>query len=165
MADPKLMREQRDLINDLKQKVTVLERELQMIHNNSERELEQLRKENEELQAKKNDDEFNKDMQSHMEKMTVQRLKQELIASKTEIDQASRQVELLNQELKSQQDFYEKEVNKLKNERSVSGPTEADSITIGSLQSKVKNIESRLREALSDKDECLKQISMLKQEL
>ena len=101
MADPKLMREQRDLINDLKQKVTVLEKELQMIHNNSEREMEKLRKENEELQAKKTDDEFNKDMQSHMEKMTVQRLRQELIAAKTEIDQASRQVELLNQELKS----------------------------------------------------------------
>ena len=62
-ADPKVLKEQRDLIHDLKSKVTILEKELKIVHDNSEKEIEELRKENEALAAQRMDDDFNKDMQ------------------------------------------------------------------------------------------------------
>ena len=39
-TDPELLKEQRDMITDLKQKVAILERELQLVHDNFEKEIE-----------------------------------------------------------------------------------------------------------------------------
>lgn len=113
-SDPKILKDQKDLIHDLKSKVTVLERELQIVHNNSDKEIERLRLENESLLAQKTDDDFSKDMQQHMEKMTLQKLRQELINAKSELDQAAKQVSVLNEEVQVQQSYYEKEMAKLK---------------------------------------------------
>lgn len=48
------------------------------------------------------DEEFNKDMTAHMEKMTMQKLKQELISTKQELEHASKNVTELNQEINAQ---------------------------------------------------------------
>ena len=40
-TDPEVLKEQKELISDLKYKVAVLERELQLVHDNFEHEIEQ----------------------------------------------------------------------------------------------------------------------------
>lgn len=40
-TDPEVLKEQKELISDLKNKVAVLERELQLVHDNFEHEIEQ----------------------------------------------------------------------------------------------------------------------------
>lgn len=42
-ADPEILKEQKEIINDLKNKVAILERELQLVHENFEHEVEQFK--------------------------------------------------------------------------------------------------------------------------
>ncbi|CDW90750.1 ubiquitin carboxyl-terminal hydrolase family protein [Stylonychia lemnae] len=164
-ADPKIMKEQRDLINDLKGKVIVLERELKMVHEGSEKEISQLREELEGLRSQRHDEDFNKDMQQHVEKMTMQKLRQELTNARQELDQAGQQVAGLNQEIKAQQVYYEAELSKLnKDKRNVVG-IENDAIIIAQLQSKVKILETKLRDSLLEKDDFVRKVTMLNEEL
>ena len=63
-----------------------------MIHDNSEQEIEKLKKENEAFKAQRMDE----DMQQHLEKMTLQKLRQELISTKSELDEAAKQIVTFN---------------------------------------------------------------------
>ena len=70
-ADPKIMKEQRELINDLKNKVIILERELKAVQETTEKDIERYKSEYENLLAQRQDEQFNKDMKEHVDKVTL----------------------------------------------------------------------------------------------
>ena len=59
------------MINDLKSKVSILERELKIINENADKEVEHYKNEVEALRGQKIDEELNKDMIKHYEHMSL----------------------------------------------------------------------------------------------
>jgi len=72
------------LINDLNKKVAILERELQLVHENFEHEIEQYRL-NGGGPKKKGPGNSTKSM-DELEELTLQKLKQELVKARFEVD-------------------------------------------------------------------------------
>eukprot|EP00347_Sterkiella_histriomuscorum_P004589 403359888 len=149
-ADPKVIKEQRDLINDLKNKVIILERELKAIQETTEKELEKYKGDYEALLAQRQDEEFNKDMQNH------------------DLDGATKQITNLTNEIQAQQNYYDQELQKLQKQlndkKNILG-IENETLSIAQLQSKIKTLEQKLKETLIEKDETLKKVTMLNEEL
>ena len=58
-ADPKKLRDQRDLLVDLRQKVAMYERELNLVNDQSSKMIKELEEQNSKLKEKVNDDSLN----------------------------------------------------------------------------------------------------------
>jgi hypothetical protein len=59
MADPRVQREQKELINDLQNKVKILEKELALVHEGSKKEVDKYKKEADAIIGQKLEDDFN----------------------------------------------------------------------------------------------------------
>ena len=95
--NPDIVREQKDLILELRQKVGVLERELNLIVKSTNEEMARLKVDNSKLAAKTADQHAS----SLVDQDGLARVRQLLATSKTELDEASRQIYQLKQELKT----------------------------------------------------------------
>ena len=100
--DPELMKEQKQLVDDLKKKVAILERELQLVHENFEAEIERYRLNGGGASKKQGD----------MDEATLNRIKQDLVKTKADLEQSTKQITGLQQELQAQHRFYETELKK-----------------------------------------------------
>jgi hypothetical protein len=100
--DPEIMKEQKVMIEDLKRKTAVLERELQLVHDNFEQEIERYRLNG--GAVRKKGDEF--------DEATMNKLKQELVKTRYDLEQSTKQITGLQQELQAQQRFYDMELKK-----------------------------------------------------
>jgi hypothetical protein len=89
--DPDLMKEQKQLVEDLKKKVAILERELQLVHENFEAEIERYRLNGGGASKKQGD----------MDEATLNRIKQDLVKTKADLEQSTKQITGLQQELQA----------------------------------------------------------------
>ena len=85
-VDPEVLKEQKELIADLNNKVAVLERELQLVHENFEHEIEQYKVNG---GAKKRGGAANT---NELEEMTLNKVKQELVKTRHELDMSTKQI-------------------------------------------------------------------------
>lgn len=79
-TDPDTINDQKEMINDLKNKVSILERELQLVHENFEHEIEQY-KLNGGIQKKKRGTN-----PEDLDEITQNMLKQELVKARSELE-------------------------------------------------------------------------------
>lgn len=96
------MKEQKTMIEDLKKKSAILERELQLVHDNFELEIEKYRLNG--GAVRKKGDEF--------DEATMNKLKQELVKTRHDLEQTTKQITGLQQELLAQQRYYDMELKK-----------------------------------------------------
>jgi len=99
-ADPNKLREQRDLLIDLRQKVAMYERELALVHGESQKQIDRLEKENSELKRDRADEKTNRHIAGEIEQSNAQRTRGVLIDTKTELEKAAKTIKDLNQEIK-----------------------------------------------------------------
>jgi len=87
-----VLKEQKELISDLNNKVAVLERELQLVHDNFEHEIEKYKINGGGQRRKPNDE---------LDELTQQKIKQELVKCRSELDESTKQISGLQQELQA----------------------------------------------------------------
>ena len=77
------------LVEDLKKKTAILERELQLVHENFEHEIEKYRLNGGGASQK----------QGNIDEATLNRMKQDLVKTKADLEQSTKQITGLQQEL------------------------------------------------------------------
>lgn len=104
VANPAIIKEQKDLIMELRQKVGMLERELSLIvkHNNEEVAR---------LNAKQKSNSITD--KEPIEEMGVSKARQVLQAQKGDLEEAYRQISMLKTELKTQQQYFEDKITSM----------------------------------------------------
>lgn len=181
-SNPTIIKEQKELIIDLKQRVNVLERELNLINTQTAKEIEELRKQKEDLQRQLAGDVNDKEAFRQLEEMNIYKVRGMLAKSKSELEQASTQISQLKQELSIQQAYYEGELNKkpkqpeVQTHENLMGENKGDgdfSVTdkytlLSRLEEKqrlINDLEGRLKANYMEKEGAIKLIKVLQDEL
>ena len=85
-SDPVKLKEQRDLLIDLRQKVTMYERELKLVTDQSAAEIEALSKQVENYQRREEDFKLNEQIKKQQEDSNAAQTKQLLVTTRTELE-------------------------------------------------------------------------------
>lgn len=93
-------------------------------------------------------------------------MKQDLVKARGELDQSTKQISGLQQELHSQQRFYEAELKKAQAQsKVVAMGSDREALDVANLQVRMRQLETKLMEALGERDINLREISKLQEEL
>lgn len=156
-TDPEVLKDQKELIADLNNKVAVLERELQLVHDNFEHEIEKYKINGGGQRRKPGDD---------LDELTQQKIKQELVKCRGELDESTKQISGLQQELQAQAKYYEMELRKAQQSHKMAAlGSDRDTLDVANLQARSRQLEERLLAALTERDQNLIEISKLQNEL
>ena len=92
--------------------------------------------------------------------MSHQKLREELVQTKSELEKVSRMATDLSEELKKQEQYYEKELEKLSDQLK-----KVEKVDDSAYLVKIKNLERRLTEAVRERDEGFRKAKMMEEEL
>ena len=106
--NPGLVEEQQQLIVDLQTKVNIVEKELTMVSKQTLDEIKVMQSEKEKLQSLLENRQMDGEVSQQVSELTIHQVRGLLVKSKVELQEASNQIKTLKQELKLQQEYYEK---------------------------------------------------------
>ena len=88
-----------------------------------------------------------------LDELTSQKLKQECIKARHDLDISTKQITGLQQELQTQQRFYDMELKKaLQSHRMAALGSDRDTLDVNNMQARSRQLETKLLEALTERD-------------